>query len=170
MIKITGCILVFISCTTIGFLKSISYKERTAELQNIIEILKLMNMEIIYKREPLVKTFRCVAALKQCWFSEVLQCCSSRLAEQCPLHETWQEVMDEKKIKCPLHDRDINVLNDMVLGLGRSDAAGQQKVLEAALLRLRGCLEEAEEQEQKQGKMYCSLGAAAGVIAAVVLI
>jgi len=38
------------------------------------------------------------------------------------------------------------------------------------VIRLQGCLENAEDQEQKQGRMYCSLGAAAGVVAAIILI
>jgi len=170
MIRFLGCLLIAAGCTVAGFLKSISYKERTAELQNIIEMMKLMHMEMVYKKETLRKTFQHVAGLKSCWLGNVLLECSRKLAEQCPLHEAWREALEEEKKKCPLHEKDIAVLNDMVLGLGRSDADGQQRVLEAAVIRLRGCLEDAEEEEVRQGRMYCGLGAAAGVVIAIILI
>ena len=170
MLRIMGCLLIIAGCTAAGFFKSLSYKERTAELQDIIEMLKLMHIEIVYKKEPLGKTFKHAAVMKRCWFAEVMQRCSRRLEEQRPLYEAWREALREKKRECPLHEKDIAVLNDLVLGLGRSDAEGQQKILDAAALRFRGCLEDAGEQELRQGRMYCGMGAAAGVVIAVILI
>ena len=170
MLKVAGCLMIFSGCTAAGFFKSLTYKQRTAELSNIFELLKLMYIEILYKRDPLIKTFRNVAELKNSWFSEVLKLCSCWLEKQCPLHEAWQKAVEDKMEECVLHEKDLTVLNDMILGLGKSDIAGQERILESTLLRIEECYKNAQEQERVQGRMCCGMGAAAGAVIAILLI
>ena len=170
MIKIMGCILIFASCTGLGFLKAAAYKDRRRELEHTLELIHLLEMEITYKKDSLAKTFQKVSLLKHCWFGQVLETCGRQLADQKPLQQAWQAGLEENRHGCPLLPGDLQILQDISLGLGKSDAQGQKKVLESAVLRLKAKLRDAVLQEEKQGRMYRGLGMAAGVVIAVILL
>lgn len=153
-----------------GFIKSFSYKSRRVELENTLELIRLLNLEISYRKDSLKKTFQRVAAQKQCWFSKVLEDCSEYLSFQEPLKTAWQNSLNKNMDSCPLLPKDIEILKDVSMGLGRSDTQGQKKIIEPAVLRLEAGIKEAARAEMKMGKMYRSLGVAAGVAIAVILI
>ena len=73
MLKVIGCVLIFISCTSLGFLKASSYRARIAELESVAELLKLLDMEITYRRDSLVRAFGKVSDAKPCRCIEGLQ-------------------------------------------------------------------------------------------------
>ena len=170
MIKLTGCVLIFTSCCLLGMMKASSYRERSRELESILELVKLMELEISYRKEPLAKTFQKAASLKPCWFSGVLQSSGEALTRQRSLHEAWREAMAANKKESPLQQQDMEILQDLALGLGKSDTAGQARILEPAMARLRQQLNSAKEQEQKQGRMYRGLGIAAGIVIAIMIL
>lgn len=170
MLKLTGCVLIFMSCCFMGFIKASSYKNRSSELESIVEVVRLMELEISYKKEPLAKTFQKAASMKPCWFSEVLQSSSEALQQQRSLHEAWKEAITIHQEKSPLLQQDMEILKDLALSLGKSDTAGQSKVLEPAMLRLQQQLKSAREQEMKQGRMYRGLGISAGIVIVIMII
>lgn len=169
MFRIMGCVLIFISCSSLGFLKASSYKARTLELESILEMIKLLDMEITYRRDSLAKAFEKVSYMKGCWFSEVLKACSAMMGTN-TMEQSWQLALEENMDKCPLKEKDIEVLRDFSMGLGKSDIKGQKNYLEPAMLRIEASLAEARAQEQSQSRMYRGLGIAAGVVIAVILI
>ncbi|MFQ7472981.1 MAG: hypothetical protein ACLRLX_02090 [Anaerovoracaceae bacterium] len=168
--KLTACILIVLSCSAIGFIKASSYKFRRMELENTLELIRLLNLEISYRKDSLNKTFERVSALKPCWFAEVLKECGTFLSEQKPLNVSWQEALENNMSSCPLLPKDIEILKDVSMGLGRSDTQGQKKIIEPALARIESSINEARNAELKMGKMYRSLGIAAGIVIAVILI
>lgn len=170
MIKIVGCFMLFSGCCMFGLIKSYGYKQRSDELDNIIEILKLLTIEITYKKDSLWKSFRNVSKAKECWFSNVLNCCSLYLYEENSLNESWHAAVKEWAETGPLKNQEIEVLNDLMLGLGRSDTDGQSKILEPSIIRLQAIRDKAVATEQKQGKMYKSLGMAVGLVIVILII
>lgn len=143
---------------------------RSKELSGILEIIKLLNMEITYKKDTLAKSFEKVSQLKTCWFSQVLQRCSVMLAEQDSLQDAWQKAMQEYEKESPLVKQDIEILSDLALGLGRSDSQGQSRLFEPALLRLDLQLQQARDEQRRQGRMYKGLGTAVGVVIVIMII
>lgn len=170
MLKIAGCILIFAGCTSLGFIRASGYAARRRELENALELIRLLAVEITYRQDHLAKTFMKVSQLKRCWFSDVLSSCSLCMKEQKPFADSWETALSENAKNCPLHERDTTVLRDIAAGLGRSDAKGQQDIIKPAVIRLEACLADAGEQEKKQGRMYRGLGMAAGAVIAVMLI
>ena len=170
MIKLASCTLLFISCCLMGFLKASAYKARSRELESILELMRLIELEISYKKEPLAKTFQKAAMLKPCWFSEVLQSSSNALSRQRPLQESWQEAITMHQGQSPLQQQDMEILKDLALGLGKSDTAGQIRIMKPAAIRLTEQLEAAREQERKQGRMYRGLGISAGVVIVIMIL
>lgn len=170
MFKIVGCILVFAGSTCVGVIKASSYKARRIELENTIELLRILQMDIIYRKDSLYKTFMKTAALKDCWFAGVLRSCSNMLREHMTIDDAWQTSIDRSMAMCPLYHDDLEILKDIAMGIGKSDANGQANIFEPALLRLASAYSEAAEQEKKQGRMYRSLGAAAGLVTVILLL
>ena len=170
MLKFAGCILIFMSCAALGFMKASSYRDRRIELEDTLELIRMLDMEISYRRDPLAKTFGNVAAMKNCWFSHILRECAGAMKKQEPLEAAWRRAIDENISACPLDQGDIAILKDIPTGLGKSDVQGQRNVIEPAVMRIQSHLTEAVEQEKKQGRMYRGIGIASGVVIAVMLL
>ncbi|MGN0703745.1 MAG: hypothetical protein ACI4LD_04215 [Lentihominibacter sp.] len=170
MLKILGCIMIFAGSTCIGLLKSASYKARRTELENTIELLRMLQMNITYRKDSLQKTFVKTAELKECWFSDLLINCSDLLAQHMTIAEAWRISIEKNMAMYPLYHDDLEVLKDVAMGLGKSDTTGQSNVFEPALLRLASALREAAEQEKKQGRMYRSLGISAGLVIVILFL
>jgi stage III sporulation protein AB len=71
---------------------------------------------------------------------------------------------------CPLKKEDIEILEDIALGLGKSDSQSQINIINPATERIKAKLKESTEKEAKLGKMYKSLGFAAGIIIVIMFI
>ena len=162
--------LICLSCGILGFMKAFSYRERRTELEGIIEIMELLELEISYRRDSLSKTFKRVSSLKDCRFSNVLSACGDYLESQNSLTASWEKAMESNLKSLPLNREDIAILNDIPMGLGRSDIKGQEKVFRPILIRLRQKCGEAFEQEKKQGRMFKGLGVSSGVVIAIILL
>ncbi len=170
MIKVTGCILLIISCSLLGCLKANSYKERTRELEHTMEIIKLLDIYITYKKEPLSKAFHRASAAKKCWFSNVLSDCCNLMNEKHSLDASWETSIKNHLLGSPLIDDDISIIEDVIMGLGKSDSEGQRRVLDPVLVRLAGNHKAALSREKTLGKMYKTLGVAAGIVITIIII
>lgn len=170
MLKVTGCIIIFICCFGLGHLKAFSFRERCRELESILELIRLMELDITYRKEPLIKTFRRTSGLKPCWFGNVLQSCSHMLGNQNSLQESWTASIEQWREKCPLEKEDIVILNDFVLGLGKSNSEGQAKIIAPVSARLDANLKKAREREEKLGRMYKAIGTAAGIVIVILIV
>lgn len=167
--KIIGCVLLFFSCCLIGYLKAFSYKSRVKELENIIEVIKLIEIEITFRKENIKKVFKRVSGVKKCWFSNVLAECEKKLDENETFENAWRNSINNQE-NCTLKNSDIEILNDLAAAIGRSDAAGQSKMIAPILIRLNGNLEAAKSSYRTQGKMYKGIGVASGATLMILLL
>lgn len=170
MIKLTGCFLIFISCCLFGHIKASEFKGRRKELEDILETIKLMEMDITYKKEPLIKSFQNAVSVKNCWFTKVLDVGSLWLKKNRSLQESWSHALKQHAEGCPLNREDLIIIEDMILGLGKSNSEDQRNVLEHFCVRLDNNLKKARLQEEKMGRMYRALGTAAGIILVILII
>ena len=76
-------------------------------MEDTLELIRMLDMEISYRRDPLAKTFGNVAAMKNCWFSHILRECAGAMKKQEPLEAAWRRAIDENISACPLDQRDI---------------------------------------------------------------
>ncbi len=170
MIKIIGCMILVISSTLIGHIKASSYKQRTIELEYIIEMIKLMEMQMTYKKDTLAKVLHGVSETKACWTSKAFEKCSSNLDGRISLKDAWMEALLEEEDSCPLEKHDVDILNDLTEALGKSDTDGQKKIIESAMIRFQAALKDSRDAEHRMGRMYKALGTAAGIVAVIMVI
>lgn len=170
MLKVFGCILLILSCSLMGCLKANSYRERRLELENILEIIKLMDLYITYRREPLQKVFINCSKSRKCWFSSVLNKCAGYMDEQQDIEIAWKKAIEDYIETTPIVKEDMAIIEDMLLGLGKSDIAGQRRVLDPSTTRINHQLKESLYKEKNLGKLYKTLGAASGIVIAIIII
>lgn len=170
MMKILGCILIFIGSTCIGTLKAATYRDRRAELEDTLELIRLLQMEITYRKDSLQKSFMKTASLKDCWFSQLLKGCCEELSNNESLVKAWEISLNKNMQNCPLYHSDLVIIKDISMGIGRSDIEGQKKVFEPALIRIQSALSESKEMERRQGRMYRSLGISVGILIFILFI
>ena len=102
MVKVIAGILLFFGCTALGFSKASGYKNRRVELEDTLELIRLLHLDISYRKDALAKTFQRAALQKSCWFADVLQECAEGLTAQKTLGKTWQDALYKEKEGCPL--------------------------------------------------------------------
>ncbi len=167
--KIAGCILLFFGCCLMGYMKAFTYKSRVKELENVIEIIKLIEVEITYRKESIKKVFKRVSGVKNSWFSNVLGECEKNLEDNESFDKAWKNSIKNQD-KCPLNSSDIEILNDLAAAIGRSDAEGQSKMIVPVVIRLNRNLESAKSSYRNQGKMYKGIGVASGATLMILLL
>lgn len=167
--KVAGCIILFIACCLMGYMKAFTYISRVRELEDIIELIKLLEVEITFRKENLKAAFQRVSKVKKCWFSGVLSKCEEYMHAEKPLNESWILAIGNMK-NCPLNNSDLEILNDISIVIGRSDSEGQSKMLQPTIIRLNRNLESARICSCNQGKMYKGIGIASGATLAILLL
>ena len=84
--------------------------------------------------------------------------------------EAWEKALDESKSKKDLNEEDINVLKSLGKMLGNTDIEGQVSQIELTENLLNDKILEAQESKRKNTKLYKTLGIAAGLAIAIILI
>ena len=127
MVKVIAGILLFFGCTALGFSKASGYKNRRVELEDTLELIRLLHLDISYRKDALAKTFQRAALQKFCWFADVLQECAEGLTAQKTLGKTWQDALYKEKEGCPLLSEDVEILTDLFLGLAGAIPGGSSR-------------------------------------------
>ena len=170
MLKIMSCMLLISCSCMLGIMKSSNLKTRCIELENAIETLRMLDIDITYKKEPLAKSFKKISSAKSCYLTEMMRHCSHSLQNQRSLEESWHIAKNRNDLNNSLSDNDMTILDDLFVSLGKSDSEGQHRLFEAAILRLLSNLKEAKNIESKKGKMYVSISTAAGIVTSILLL
>lgn len=170
MVKLIICLVIISGCGAAGFIKADEFKARSRELENILEVLKLLQIEINYRKEPLQPMFEKLYLQKNCWFTEVLNECSLNLTKGCDLKQSWRAALQCKMNVCNLNKEDVIILEDLALGLGKSDSQSQLNLIYPAIERIKTSLKDSVEKESRLGKMYKGLGISAGIIIVIIFI
>lgn len=170
MLKIIGSLMLIVACSLMGCLKANSYKERKRELENILETIKLMDMYITYRREPLRKVFINTAKYRKSWFTDILNKCVEQIDEHQDFEIAWKKSIVNNIETSPVIKEDITIIEDMMIGLGKSDIAGQRRILESSASRIKDQLADAIYKEKSLGKLYRTLGVAAGIVITIIIV
>ena len=119
MLRITGCAVIFLCCTSLGMIKSLTFRERRKELENTLELIRLLEMEISYRKETLYKAFERTSHLKECWMSDVFASCAGYLRKQDTLKDAWDSAMTLHMRSCPLGRTETDVIKRYIHGPGQ---------------------------------------------------
>ena len=66
MVKVIAGILLFFGCTALGFSKASGYRNRRVELEDTLELIRLLHLDISYRKDALAKAFQRAGLQKAC--------------------------------------------------------------------------------------------------------
>lgn len=164
---------IFLICSAIGYVKAQDYQCRVTNLQSILNGLKNLEDEIVYRKTPLPEALKTVAQTKANNAAKTLfHNVSSDLRRQtnCSFIETWIKHTQELEENCAFTAEDIYKIIELGKSLGGTDIYSQSEVIQRAYKQIEGQLEEAIQEKNTKGKMYRGLGIAIGLTLVIILI
>ena len=169
MVKIIGVILIIMSCWGAGISSGRDMRARAEALKNHISALQLIKAEILFKSAPMESI---IALLEKE--------CSAKTAgfyrdtyRRARVGATFSQAAIEyyPLLKAQMLNKgDIEAIKSVCSVLGRYDASTQSETITAAISCLQGRLEEASAESLSKGRLYKTLGAAAGIVLALMAI
>lgn len=168
--RIVGASLLLAGGVGLGISAVGRLNRRVTTLQSLTEALELMERELDFRlppmRELILETSRRSAEPA----AGFLRTCAKGMdeLEGQLLSGLWQRAA---LMKLPaLKKCDLETLLSVGAVLGRYDAESQRSVISAARERLAGFLADAVEDRRRQGRVYGTLGAAAGIFLVILLL
>lgn len=162
-------LLVLTGSTSIGFLLSKKYSDRLIELNNIGNLINILQNKIKFTHKPLREVLEETASIKEnTRISEIFLKTGQKLKNQ-RIEEAWNESISEQRFFLNLESEDINLLKTLGNVLGKTDVEGQMSEINQFNTLLKVQIKNAEEERNKNAKMYKSLGTIIGLAIVIIL-
>lgn len=171
MIKNICIISLAAICALTGNYFSAGLKKRVAALKAADLMLAEIKLMIEYNSADVYEITEALAGhegLKILWFLSELDLMLKN-SHEVPFGVQWEEAV--RKWECPFFKgEERKLIVSVGENLGRSGIDGQLRFIEMARQELSGIISRAEEENVRKGKLYRSLGALSGALAAVLLV
>ena len=170
--RIIGMMMVFIASSGIGIAYSYMYKKRIEDLSNWKKCIIHLKNEINFSLTPLPEAFEMISKRYIGPFSTFFYELSCILDN----HSTTPLIkLDEKKLRDLLNgtclgEKDNRVIIDFIKNIGLSDKDSQISTINLHLESLENEIQDARKDEEKNNKLYKTLGVLAGIFIIVIFI
>lgn len=167
IIKYTCIILVLFITFLIGYLISKKYSNRVEELKELQIALDILENKIKFTYEPLMEIFSEMKKLLKGNIANFFEEISINLKEK------NVEIAFEKAIstiKTNLSEEDLEVIKSLSKILGKTEKEGQVSQIELTQTFIKTQIKKAEIEEEKNSKLYKTLGVTMGLAFAIILI
>lgn len=172
MLKIMLLIVIFITCSYLGFIYGESYKKRLDDLKECYKAILLLHNQIVFNNTPLPEALSLISNKVVEPYSRMISTISSDLydGKKEDVYEAFKDSYDEYEENIFLKKEDIKVICDLINSLGDSGVYGQEKIFKLTLENLKTNIEDAEELSNKNRKLYRYLGICFGAMISIILI
>lgn len=167
IIKYTSLFLVFCISFHIGNLISKKYSLRLKELKDIKNALNIIESKIKFTYEPLPDIFIQTSKMLSKNISEIFIQASHNMKINAA-EEAWNKSIEI--VTTNLNAEDIENIKSFGKMLGKTDKEGQLSRIELTKTFIEMQIEKAKNEEQKNAKMYKTLGAIGGLAFVIILI
>lgn len=167
IIKYISLFLVFCISFYIGNLISKKYSLRLAELKDIKNALNIIESKIKFTYEPLPDIFIQTSKMVSKNISQIFVQASNNMKKE-NAEEAWDKSIE--KAITNLNNEDIENIKSFGKMLGKTDKEGQLSRIELTKTFIEMQIEKAKIEEQKNAKLYKTLGAVVGLAFVIILI
>jgi stage III sporulation protein AB len=171
MLKMVGGGLIILTCGLLGLEKARGFSARIEQLRQLNAGLKLLETEIIYGATPLplalTRVGNQLAGPVALFFQAVARALQENAAAGALA--AWQRGLEELGQKGALQPGDLEILKALGPMLGNSGAGDQIKNLELTRQLLGQQQLAAHEENNRQGKMWRTLGFLLGITLVLLL-
>lgn len=166
IIKYICLILIFITSSKIGFIKSKGFKKRVEELNKIEISFNLFKTKIEYTNDVIEDIFKQISSIIYNDRTNIFLNTIDKKDNK-KLFESWSISLEENLY---LKEDDKELLKIFGKNLGKLDKKGQVFQLDEVISLIKKQIQNAEEEVKKNEKMYKSLGTIIGAVIVIILI
>lgn len=167
-LKCVMLLLVFISIVSIGKIISDKYRKRVTDLNEIKQALNIMEAKIKYTYETIPNIFKEIHKNIKPQVGEIFKIASEKMNNK-SADLSWKEALNEAR-KNFLKKDDIDILYGLGNMLGKTNVEGQISQIKLTNNFLNHQIELAQADEEKNKKLYKTLGVCLGLSVVVILI
>lgn len=170
--KIFFLVIIVLLSSLIGYLYGEGFRNRLNQLKELKRALIDFENDIVYTYTPLPESIESIALKAKSPISEFLNKISLKLKnnEVKNVYMAFSESINEHKKEMNLKDKDFEILLDLSKSLGETNIEGQIKIFNLAKEKLDSELLIAEDECNKNTKVYRYLGVSVGAMIAIFLI
>ena len=167
ILKYIMVFLVFLISFIIGNLISKKYILRVKELKDFENALNIIESKIKFTYEPLPEIFIQTSKLLSKNISVIFTQASNNM-KSLNAEEAWNKSLEESSTN--LYKEDIENMKNFGKMLGKTDKEGQISSLELTKTFIEMQIEKAKMEEEKNSKMYKTLGTIIGLAFVIILV
>lgn len=162
-------ISILVGSTSIGFLLSRRYSDRMKELNDISSLINILKNKIKFTHKPLGEILEEISTIKKdTKILEIFSKTGEKLEDR-KIEEAWNEAISEEKFYLNLKNEDIELMRTLGNVLGKTDIEGQMSEINQFDNLLKIQIKNAENEKNKNSKMYKSLGTIIGLAIVIIL-
>ena len=166
-VKIILLTLVMGMCTALGIMKANKYKLRVIDLQEIKKALNLAITKMRYTYEPLPELFKEISKdLNENMANIFIK--AHTFMETLNAGQAWEKAVDESSNN--FTNEDMNIIKGLSKLLGKTDLEGQLMQIELTTKLVDEQIIEATNLQNKNTKLYKTLGATVGLAIMIIFI
>lgn len=159
--------LVFVISFLIGNIISKKYILRVKELKDFKNALNIIESKIKFTYETLPEIFIQTSKLLSKNISEIFAQATNNMKDL-NAEEAWDKALEESNTN--LYKEDLENIKNFGKMLGKTDKEGQVSQLELTKTFIEMQIEKAKVEEEKNSKMYKTLGTIVGLAFVIILI
>lgn len=158
--------LVFSLCFIIGNLISRNYTLRLKELKEIKNALNILESKIKFTYEPLPEMFNDISKMLSKNISQIFVQ-ASKYMKEIDAEDAWNQSIEISNTN--LNKEDEESIKNFGKMLGKTDKEGQVSQLELTKTFIEMQIEKAKVEEEKNAKLYKTLGMIIGLAFVIIL-
>ena len=158
--------LILTGCSLIGRYLSKKYVARVYELEEMKNALNMFKTKIKFTYEPIPVIFEDIAQNIHINVGQIFTLAKEKMKNN-TANIAWEEAIEESENNLTKEDK--YVLKTLSKLLGQTDLEGQISQIEITQKFLETQLKEAEEQKEKNEKLYSKLGTTIGLAIVIIL-
>lgn len=172
LLKIAGSIIVVLSCSFLGFVLSQDLKKRPRQLRELQGLLQMFENQITYLSDIIIEAFERISMVGRCGTCVFFKRTAEILREDgsCSAPGAWERAVRECIRETSLNKEDEEILAAFGKSLGNTDLEGQIKNIRLTLSQLKVQEDKAEENRNRNERMYRSLGLLGGAAIVILLL
>ncbi len=172
IMKITGAILIIVSCGMGGMLYSNRYIYRLESLKSLSICIEMLRSEIVYGHTPLTQASKTIAEKISGPVADIFNDFSDLLAAKkgYTASQAFQRALDKNSAGLCVNVEEMNLFKTMGKMIGTSDTENQEKSLNLLSRQLEVLIDKSMTDRDKNVKMYRSLGLLGGLGLAILLL
>ena len=166
-------VLIIISCSyLLGEQIGKIYTKRHIQVNELIKILEIIRMDLSFSMYTLGEIFEKIGYKNDYSISSFFSLLSKELRES--TYKTLDEVVNSNIYKLSeenyLNKKDVDELKSVLITLGKSDIASQQRLIDLSIENFKRTTVETKDDIEKKGNVYKKLSTIIGIMISIILI